>query len=189
MAATGRNGRLALALAGVVAGMFAFGYSLVPMYRLICDTLGINASSESMKAEASALPAQVDRSRTITVEFVTTLNQGMDWEFRPEVKSIEVHPGELTTVNFYAHNNAKRMMVGQAIPSIAPSEATKHLRKTECFCFTQQAFAAGEGREMPVRLVIDPLLPAHVDRLTLSYTFFDATQLAAGQAAQQGRIN
>jgi cytochrome c oxidase assembly protein subunit 11 len=181
--------RLLLLLSAVTAGMFAFGYAMVPLYRLICDVTGLSPSSAAMKLEAPAPVAAVDTSREVTVEFLTTLNQGMDWEFHPAVKSIKVHPGALTTVNFFARNRTDRAAVAQAIPSIAPMAATKHLRKTECFCFEQQHFAAGEGRDMPVQLVIDPALPAHVDRLTLSYTFFDATQLAQSADRRAGRIN
>jgi len=162
---------------------------MVPLYRLICDLAGINGQrSDVMKIEASALPA-VDRTREVTVEFMTTLNNGMDWEFRPVVHRIKVHPGELANVNFYAQNNTGLDKIAQAIPSVAPVAATQYLRKTECFCFTQQNFAAGEGRDMPLRFVVDPALPAHVDTITLSYTFFDATHLAQGEHPRAGRLN
>lgn len=183
------NLRLFAQLSAVVIGMFAFGYAMVPLYRLICDIAGLNGQrSDVMKIEAAALPA-VDRTREITVEFMTTLNNGMDWEFRPVVRRVKVHPGELANVNFYAQNNTGLDKIAQAIPSVAPVAATQYLRKTECFCFTQQNFAAGEGREMPLRFVVDPALPAHVDTITLSYTFFDATRLAQSEPPRAGRLN
>jgi cytochrome c oxidase assembly protein subunit 11 len=184
-----RNLRLLAQLAAVTAGMFAFGYAMVPLYGLICEIAGLNGQrSDGMKIEAAQLPA-VDSSRTVTVEFLTTLNNGMNWEFRPEQRKIRVHPGELATVNFFAQNNTGEDKVAQAVPSVAPVAATQYLRKTECFCFTQQAFAAGEGRDMPVRFVLDPALPAHVDTVTVSYTFFDATRLAQTEHPRAGRIN
>lgn len=187
--AQARHLRLLAQLSAVVVGMFAFGYAMVPLYDLICDIAGINGQrSDGMKIEAAQLPA-VDTTRTVTVEFLTTLNNDMDWDFRPETRKLKVHPGELTIVNFYARNNTGADQVAQAIPSVAPIAASQYLRKTECFCFTQQNFLAGEGRDMPVRFVIDPALPAHVDTVTVSYTFFDATHLAQAKNPRAGRIN
>ena len=184
-----RNRHLLAQLSLLTVGMFAFGYAMVPLYGLICEIAGLNGQrSDVMKVEADALPA-VDTSRTVTVEFLTTLNNGMDWAFRPETRKITVHPGELTTVNFFAQNNTSEDKVAQAVPSVAPIAAIEYLRKTECFCFTQQNFAAGEGRDMPVRFVVDPDLPAHVDTVTLSYTFFDATSLARAEHPRAGRLN
>jgi cytochrome c oxidase assembly protein subunit 11 len=184
-----RNLSLLAQLTTVVLGMFAFGYAMVPLYGLICEIAGLNGQrSDVMRIEAAQLPA-VDVSRTVTVEFLTTLNNGMDWDFRPEVRKIKVHPGQLTTVNFFARNNTGEDKVAQAVPSVAPITATQYLRKTECFCFTQQNFAAGEGRDMPVRFVVDPALPAHVDTVTVSYTFFDATRLARTEHPRAGRLN
>ncbi|MGH8455113.1 MAG: cytochrome c oxidase assembly protein [Nevskiales bacterium] len=184
-----RHLRLTAQLSVVVIGMFAFGYAMVPLYKLLCDIAGINGQrSDAMKIEAAQLPA-VDATRSVTVEFLTTLNNGMDWEFRTEQRKLRVHPGELTTVNFYARNNTGADKVAQAVPSVAPVTASQYLRKTECFCFTQQNFMAGEGRQMPVRFVIDPALPAHVDTVTVSYTFFDATRLAQTEHPRAGRLN
>lgn len=184
-----RNLRLLVQLSAVVLGMFVFGYAMVPLYGLICEIAGINGQrSDGMKIDAAQLPA-MDGTRTVTVEFLTTLNNGMDWDFRAGTRKLQVHPGELITVNFYARNNTGSDRVAQAVPSVAPITATQYLRKTECFCFTQQNFAAGEGREMPVRFVLDPALPAHVDTVTVSYTFFDATSLAQAEHPRAGGLN
>jgi cytochrome c oxidase assembly protein subunit 11 len=168
--------RHVLRLTAVVAAMFAFGYALVPMYRVICQITGMNLQASEMRATAPA--AAVDDSRWVTVEFLTTVNGGRDWKFRPERTQVRVHPGALTTVNFFAQNPAGQPLVAQAVPSIAPFAATKLLRKTECFCFRKQTFQPHESKEMPVRFVIDPALPPDVDTVTLSYTFFDVTQVA-----------
>jgi cytochrome c oxidase assembly protein subunit 11 len=166
-----------LRLAGVVVAMFAFGYALVPMYRVICQISGMNLQANEMRASAADLQ-KVDGSRWVTVQFVTTVNGGRDWKFHPDEAQVRVHPGELTTVKFHAENPVGRPLVAQAVPSIAPFAATKLLRKTECFCFRRQTFQAHETKEMPVRFVLDPSLPADVDTVTLSYTFFDVTQVA-----------
>lgn len=164
-----------LRLVLVVVGMFGFGYALVPVYNMLCDALGINGN---VKMQASSIEAVVDTSRTITVEFVTTVNGGRNWEFRAEQASVQVHPGELKTVNFFARNTEGHDLVAQAVPNVAPWQAAKHLRKTECFCFNNQPFQAGEEKMMPVVFLLDPELPEDVDRVTLSYTFFDVTDVA-----------
>ena len=162
---------------GVVAlGMFAFGYALVPIYRAICEVTGINIlalSEREIPGVKPKLPAntQVDTSRTITVEF--DVNTRGPWYFKPEVRSLQVHPGELTTVMYQFQNIQNRTMAAQAIPSYAPKQAMAHFNKLECFCFTQYTLAPGEKKEWPVAFVIDTKLPKDVTTITLSYTFFE----------------
>jgi len=168
-----------LRLSLVVVGMFGFGYALVPLYDMLCDAIGLNGK---VKLEAAAaVPTVVDTSRLVTVEFVTTVNGGRPWKFRAAQPSVQVHPGEMTTVNFFAQNTEGHDLVAQAVPNVAPWDAAKYLRKTECFCFNNQAFKAGEEKTMPVVFVLDPELPADVDRVTLSYTFFDVSDVAMKQ--------
>ena len=161
----------------VVIAMFGFGFALGPIYDAICKVTGINGKTSGMVADANALPA-VDESRLVTVQFVTTVNGGRPWEFRAETSEIKVHPGQLSTVVFHAKNTEGHDLIAQAVPNVAPWNAAKHLRKTECFCFNNQTFKAGESKEMPVRFMLDPALPADVDTVTLSYTFFDVTESA-----------
>ena len=161
--------------------MFGFGYALVPMYRAICDALGINVLSVSEQRVAQGwlggsragerANSQVDASRTITVEF--DANARGPWEFKPAVASLQVHPGELTTVVYEFRNVQNRRMAAQAIPSYAPKQAGPHFNKLECFCFTEHLLAPGERKQWPVSFVIDPKLPRDVTTITLSYTFFE----------------
>jgi cytochrome c oxidase assembly protein subunit 11 len=116
----------------------------------------------------------------VTVEFVTSVNGGLPWDFGAETLRMRVHPGEINRTLFYAKNNSDREIVGQAVPSVSPSTAAKYFSKTECFCFTQQKLAGNEAREMPVRFIVDPRLPADVRTITLSYTFFDTRRAAQG---------
>ena len=162
----------------VVAGlMFGFGYALVPMYRAICDALGVNVLSLSElrtgpnAGVARPVNGQVDTTRTITVEFDT--NARGPWDFKPSLRSLKVHPGELATVMYEFHNRQDRPMVAQAIPSYAPTQAMAHFNKLECFCFREYQLQPGEKREWPVVFVIDPKLPKDVKTITLSYTFFE----------------
>lgn len=177
--------RSALLLALVVAGMFGFGYALVPMYSVICKLTGLNGRSETLTAQSTTSNV-ADANRLVTVQFVTTVNGGRTWQFRAEQPSVQVHPGEATTVYFNAKNEADRDVVGQAVPSVAPWAAANHLHKTECFCFNRQPFKAGEDKRMPVRFTIDPALPPDVDTVTLSYTFFDVSELAQRSAQPAG---
>jgi cytochrome c oxidase assembly protein subunit 11 len=169
----GDNRRMLVKLALIVALMFGFGYALVPIYKSICEKLGINVLSLSERVVNGSGPAnsQVDLSRTITVEF--DANARGPWEFKPMVRSLEVHPGELVTVMYEFVNVQNRTMAAQAIPSYAPKQATAHFNKIECFCFNEYTLAPGERKQWPVVFYIDAKLPGDVRTITLSYTFFE----------------
>jgi cytochrome c oxidase assembly protein subunit 11 len=165
----------------IVLMMFAFGYALVPMYRSICEALGINVltvaedriSSGSWTSARSkaAGNTQVDTTRLVTVEF--DANARGPWEFKPAQRSVQVHPGEMTTVMYEFRNIQNRTMVAQAIPSYAPMQASSHFKKLECFCFAEHTLAPGESKTWPVVFVVDAQLPKDVNTITLSYTFFE----------------
>jgi cytochrome c oxidase assembly protein subunit 11 len=172
------NKRMVVKLLVVVAAMFGFGYALVPLYRAICDALGVNVLSLSERKVATGswsggagASTQVDTTRTITVEF--DANSRGPWEFEPAVRSLQVHPGELATVMYEFRNVQNRTMAAQAIPSYAPQQAAPHFHKLECFCFNEYTLAPGESRRWPVVFVIDPKLSRDVKTITLSYTFFE----------------
>ncbi len=168
-------------LAVITVGMFAFGYALIPIYKHICEMTGINILSLSERqvpgngaAGQAARPlanSQVDKSRTITVEF--DANSRGPWDFKPAQRSIQVHPGELATVMYEFQNIQNRTMAAQAIPSYAPAQAAPHFNKLECFCFNQYVLEPGEKKSWPVAFVIDPKLSKDVTTITLSYTFFE----------------
>ncbi len=164
-------------LSGLVLGMFCFGYVLVPLYGIICDITGLNGQNSGMQLQASVEEAP-DPDRLVRVEFLTTVNNHLDWDFGVEVNSMEVHPGQLYTVNFFAENRTGNDYIAQARPSVVPWNAARYVRKTECFCFSQQPLSAHERKAMPMRFMLDPALPAEVTTVTLSYTMFDATALA-----------
>jgi cytochrome c oxidase assembly protein subunit 11 len=155
----------------VAIGMFGFGYALIPVYRQVCEVLGINVLTQKGEFVAAPTNTQVDKSRTITIELDGN-SQG-PWRFRPTTRSIDVHPGELATVMYEVVNTQGRAVKAQAIPSYAPQSATPHFMKVDCFCFQEQTLAANEARQMPVVFFIDPKLPREVKNITLSYTFFE----------------
>jgi cytochrome c oxidase assembly protein subunit 11 len=173
------NRRMLGKLLVVAAVMFGFGYALVPMYRAICEALGINVLSIAeqraaggwLGAKGQVTNSQVDTSRTITVEF--DANVRGPWDFKPAVRSVQVHPGELMTVQYEFRNIQNRTMAAQAIPSYAPQLSGAHFNKLECFCFNEYTLKPGESKTWPVAFVIDPKLPKDVNTITLSYTFFE----------------
>lgn len=173
------NLRMLRKLAIVAVGMFGFGYALVPIYKAICEITGVNILALGEKELPGSSNArltdtqntQVDTSRTITVEF--DANARGPWHFKPMQSSLQVHPGEMTTVMYEFQNVQDRAMSAQAIPSYAPREAAAYFNKVECFCFNQYTLAPGEKKQWPVVFVVDPKLSKSVNTITLSYTFFE----------------
>ncbi len=169
-------------LAGVALGMFGFGYALVPLYEVVCEYTGIGGRTGTITV-GEATAQGVDEQRQVMVEFDTNTNGALPWRFSPVQRRVAVHPGQITEVLFVAENTSDRVIVGQAVPSVAPFKASPYFNKTECFCFTQQTLAPGERREMPVRFVVGPDLPPGVNTVTLSYTFFEAPGAVAESAS------
>jgi cytochrome c oxidase assembly protein subunit 11 len=174
------NIKMVSKLAIVAAGMFAFGYALIPIYKHICEMTGINILSLTERQvpgngvagkDVKTGNTQIDYSRTITVEF--DANARGPWDFKPAQSSVQVHPGELATVMYQFQNVQNRRMAAQAIPSYAPNQAAPHFNKLECFCFNQYTLEPGEKKEWPVAFVIDPKISKDVTTITLSYTFFE----------------
>jgi cytochrome c oxidase assembly protein subunit 11 len=161
----------------MTAASFAFGWALVPLYGAFCKLTGIgNAEARSARA---VVHESVDLSREITIEFVADPASVGTFDFHPQIASMRVHPGRLYDTQFFARNLRAARTVAQAVPSISPAVAARYFHKTECFCFSPQQFAAEEGRNMPVRFIVDPALPKYVDKLTLSYSLYDTTQSPA----------
>jgi cytochrome c oxidase assembly protein subunit 11 len=169
------NLRMTRKLAVVAALMFGFGYALVPIYKAICQALGVNVLSVSERGDpvSRQRPAntQVDTSRTVTIEF--DANARGPWDFKPALRSLQVHPGEVATVMYEFRNMQNRTMAAQAIASFAPMNSAAHFNKLECFCFNEYTLAPGESRQWPVVFYVDSKLPKDVTTITLSYTFFE----------------
>lgn len=173
----------------VAIGAFALTFALVPLYRIACEKVfGIRLERTAAEGvgEAKAAPAK----RVITVQFDGGVNSKLPWDFSPNQVTMQIVPGEQYETTYHARNTSERTIVGSAVPSVAPARASGYFSKTECFCFTAQTLKAGEVREMPVRFIVDPNLPADVKTITLSYTFFKNDALTAqaqgsAQAAPQ----
>ena len=181
-------GRTVRRLLLAALAMFGFGYALVPIYNVACEQLGLNGRSSALSQAAvtGETPAGAGSAeapaRVVTVEFVGSAGQGLDWDFHPNAPRMQVRVGELVETTYHVRNRAGHTIVGQAVPSVAPGSAARHFHKIECFCFTRQPLAAGESKDLPVRFSVDPQLADGVHTLTLSYTFFDAGAPAAAPA-------
>ena len=173
-----------LKLAGVSLAAFGFAFSLVPLYRIACEKVfGVRLEQGPASASATAV---VPKERWVTVQFDGGVNSKLPWQFAPSQQTMRVQVGRQYEAQYSARNTSDRAIVGNAVPSVAPAKASGYFSKTECFCFTAQTLAAGESREMPVRFIVDPGLPAAVKTITLSYTFFKNDTQTAALVAGQG---
>ncbi|WP_024461879.1 cytochrome c oxidase assembly protein [Marinimicrobium sp. LS-A18] len=164
---------LSAKLGVTVVGMFVFAvWIMPPLYDAFCEVTGLNGKTGG---RYEATDSGIDTSRTIKVQFVSTNNEGMPWEFKPAVRTVTVHPGEQKRIDYLARNPTDKDMVGQAIPSLVPFKATNYFHKTECFCFEQQPLEAGASAELPMFFIVDRDIPKHINTITLSYTLFDVT--------------
>jgi cytochrome c oxidase assembly protein subunit 11 len=161
------NASLTRRLLVMVAGSFAFGFALVPLYDVICEAAGIRVNEAPSQMGESAAA-----DRKVALEFVSIVAPGGEWELIPETRETVVQPGRLHEAKFVIRSRAAVPVTGQAVPSVAPSYTAKYLQKTECFCFTPQDFAPAEQREFTVRFIVDPDLPPQVDRMTLAYSMY-----------------
>ncbi|MFT5234911.1 MAG: cytochrome c oxidase assembly protein subunit 11 [Shewanella sp.] len=181
------NKKLITMLIASAIGMFGFGFALVPLYDVLCEQLGINGKPSS--TASSYKPMTIDTSRLITIEFMAQIQSDMPWEFKPEMKRMQVHPGELIRTKFMAVNLSSEEILGQAIPSVSPGMGAAYFNKTECFCFNQQRLTAEASAELPLIFFVDPDLPESISTLTLSYTLYNITDrgyVDGSQIVEQG---
>lgn len=175
------NQRMVIKLLLIVVAMFVFAVGVLPpMYDAICDLTGLNGKTSNEPANSDA--AVVEQDREVTIQFLADTDPNMVWDFKPNVFSVKVHPGQIQKVDFHVRNPASHVIIGQAIPSIAPAQATPYFKKTECFCFHSQELAGGQQMDMPLIFYVDPELPKSVHTITLSYQLYDITE-STDQAA------
>jgi len=159
-------------IALVSAGSFVFAFSLVPLYNVACEKVFGIKLEKGPAGEQQVAGMTADVKRAVRIQFDGTVNSKLPWDFRPLKASMDVQPGKQYEAMFVARNRSTEDIVGNAAPSIAPTQASGFFTKTECFCFTQQTLKAGEERLMPVRFIVNPSLPGDVSAITLSYTFY-----------------
>jgi cytochrome c oxidase assembly protein subunit 11 len=163
-----RNRQLMGKLLVICAGMLGFGFAMVPMYRQICEAIGISDT----RAVGSA-NTQVDASREVKVEVIAN-SAGLPWRFEAMDKAVTLNPGQLATVRYRVVNDLGRPVTAHAVMNTAPAAAARYIVKQECFCFTDQTLQPGETREMPVVFRVSTQAPKDLTTISLSYTFFEA---------------
>jgi cytochrome c oxidase assembly protein subunit 11 len=163
---------LALKVAGLAVAMFAFGFALVPLYDVFCALTGFGGKTATA---AAAVVEQPDPTRTVRVQFLSSIARGAPFTLEPEVSHMDVQPGRLYETHFRARNLTGSPRTAQAVPSVAPGPAARYFNKAECFCFTSQQFAPHEELDLKLAFIVANELPEHVDTLSLSYTYFSAT--------------
>lgn len=168
------NKKLGLKMLWIVIGALLFAFALVPIYDVLCTMTGLNGKTKSTASEVEN--TKVDNTRWVTVQFTSSVMSGLGWNFYPKQTSIRLHPGQVETVLFEAKNITSQELAGQAIPSVTPGLAASHFKKIECFCFKRQTLKPGEAKEMPLRFFVSPDLPKDVNDITLSYSFFKASE-------------
>ncbi len=172
-------------LSVLAVAMFVFAvWVMPPIYTLFCEITGLNGKT---RGQYEAVEAKVDTSRKVTVQFVAINNDDMPWHFKPSTFSMAVHPGEAVVTHFLARNATENTMVGQAVPSMVPSNATTYFHKTECFCFNKQVLAAGEEAELGLQFIVDQEIPKGIKTITLSYSLFDVTALSGDDIREQAQ--
>jgi len=169
-----RNRETMTKLLVIALGMLGFGFAMVPMYRQICESIGITQTRVVGSANT-----QVDASRSVTVELLAS-SGGLPWKFEAMEREVKLHPGQLVTVNYRVVNTLGRPVTAHAAMNAAPSNAGQYIEKQACFCFSNQTFAAGEEKVMPVVFLVSPRAPKDMTTISLSYTFFE---LPAGSAS------
>ena len=162
------NRRLMGKLLVITVGMLAFGFAMVPMYRQICEAIGITQTRV-----VAPVNTQVDASREVTVELLAS-SAGLAWRFEALDRQVKLHPGEVANVRYRVVNTLGRPVTAHAVMSTAPMEAMRWIVKQECFCFSDQTLGPGESREMPVVFRVSADAPRDLSTISLSYTFFEA---------------
>jgi cytochrome c oxidase assembly protein subunit 11 len=163
-----RNRQLMAKLVVIALGMLGFGFAMVPMYRQICEAIGL-----SQTRVVAPVNTQVDASREVRVELIAS-SAGLPWKFEALDREVTLNPGRLATVRYRVTNNLGRPVTAHAVMNTAPASAARWISKQECFCFSDQTLAAGETREMPVVFRVLADAPRDLITISLSYTFFEA---------------
>merc|ERR1711907_382767 len=187
-----RARNLNIALWGTTAAVatLAVSYLAVPLYKMFCQTTGFYVVDQDQAVDRlkKMSPDERAANRPIVVRFDAGNNDRLQWKFKPLQRAVTVVPGKSSLAFYNAHNRAQKPVVGMATYSVTPTQAGKHFKKIQCFCFEEQRLQADEDVDMPVLFFMDPELLDDeqmdgVNDVTLSYTFFEATDSDAINAS------
>ena len=192
-----RNALTAATALAVVAGMVGFAFASAPLYRLVCQKLGLGGATQvatSAPEQTSAVP--------MTVRFDANTDKELPWVFKPNQKTVDLRLGETKTVSYRVRNMSNTTTTGTATFNVTPEKIGQYFNKLECFCFQSQTLAPGQEADLAVTFFIDPALATdatteEVRTITLSYTFFrakddlplDSQAKVNGASAPQTKLN
>ncbi|MAW49149.1 MAG: cytochrome c oxidase assembly protein [Gammaproteobacteria bacterium] len=166
------NIKTAKKLIFICFSMFLFSFALIPLYNVICDVTGLNGNTSNLKEKVEAYKENVS-SEKLNIQFISHQSNDNKLLFKPSEFEMIISPGKVYSTMYVATNKTNTTIVGQAVPSVSPNEASKYLKKIECFCFEEQTFKPGEVVKLPLYFAIDEKLPNRIKTVTLSYSFFE----------------
>lgn len=180
-----KNGLFLLAAFVIVFGMVGLSFAAVPLYNLFCRVTGFGGTTQV----ADLLPDQVV-DRTLTIRFNTDTSRELPWQFKPEVRAMQVKIGEPGFINFTAVNTGDDAVVGTAVYNVTPAKAGIYFNKIQCFCFNEQVLAPNQRQNFPVYFFVDPAFAEDpsmddVGTITLSYTFYRAQSQELATAGER----
>ena len=186
MTPASRRRNTAFAAAGFALAMGALTFASAPLYDLFCRATGFGGTTQRTAVAPMAPPS----ARTVNVRFNADVAPGLPWSFQPRSRVVTVRLGEETLAYYRAENRGDRPTTGTATFNVTPAKAGKFFVKMACFCFQEQALAAGVSVELPVSFYLDPAMMddphmGDVDTVTLSYTFFPTAGAAPVASARQ----
>ena len=122
------------------------------------------------------------------IRFDASLNRDMPWSFEAPARPVQIAIGEQGIAFYEAYNPTEVIITGTATYNVSPSKAGIYFSKIDCFCFTEQVLAPGQRVDMPVSFFVDPEILTDpemddVKTITLSYTFFKASETARAKPA------
>ena len=161
-----------LSLSAIVLVMVSASFAAVPMYDWFCRVTGYGGTPLLSKNVS-----EVVLNQKLKVRFDASLDNTLNWEFKPLQHQIDVNIGETALVYYEAYNPSNTPIAGTASFNVVPFSVGSYFTKIDCFCFQEQTLKPGERVLMPVTFYIDPEITNDkeaklVNSITLSYTFY-----------------
>ena len=165
-----------IALVFIFVFMLGLSFAAVPLYDLFCRVTGFGGTTQN--ASTKELP-KIIVDQNYKLRFDTNINSTLDWNFYPEVNTLDLKPGEVRTVKFNVKNLSDIETSGSASFNVSPSPFGIYLNKIGCFCFEKQTLKAGENQEFILTFFLDPKVvddnkTKNIADVTLSFTFFSS---------------
>lgn len=158
-----------------LAAMLALVAYAPKLYRVFCGATGYGGTTQRAYSDLAKTS-----DKTVTVSFDSNVAPDLPWRFEPEQRSVTVHLGEQKLVFFKAENLGNEPIVAHATYNVEPDTSGIYFNKIQCFCFNEERLDPHQKIDMPVVFYVDPAFGkdpdmAHVDTITLSYTFLRST--------------